>query len=228
MKKIFILFLSLFICSISLAQENDQLGSWYMYFGNFRFKESPWAIHGEAQHRNYNILGDLDQLLLRTGLQYNLKSGQASFLVGYARITSGTIGDSKETIHESRIYQEGILRQKLGRVGLMHRYRIEQRWIQNQNFRTRYRYALFLNFPLNRLDLSEKGSVYLQIYDEIFINGQRTENVTQLYDRNRIYAGLGYRVAKGIAFQIGFMEQTTANFSNSQLQFSMFHQMYSK
>lgn len=228
MKKIFTLLLAISICSISLAQENDQLGSWYMYFGNFRFKESPWAIHGEAQHRNYNLLGDLDQLLLRTGLQYNLKSGQGSFLIGYASITSGTLGDSKETIHESRIYQEAILRQKLGRLGLMHRYRFEQRWIENQNLRTRYRYALFLNIPLNSQDLSEKNSVYLQIYDEIFINGQRTERVSQLFDRNRIYAGLGYRVAKGLAFQLGVMEQTTPNFSNTQLQFSAFHQLYSQ
>ena len=197
-----------------------------MYFGNFRFKESSWAIHGEAQYRNYNFLGDLDQLLLRTGLQYNLKSGQASFLAGYASITSGALGESNETFHENRIYQEAILRQKLGRVGIMHRYRFEQRWIANQDLRTRLRYALFLNIPLNSKELTEKGSVYIQIYDELFINGQRTERVTQLFDRNRIYAALGYRVSQGLAFQVGFMEQTTSNFSNSQLQFTCFHQMH--
>ncbi|WP_026950246.1 DUF2490 domain-containing protein [Algoriphagus mannitolivorans] len=228
MKKTLILLLSFFIGSFSFAQQNEQLGSWYMYFGNFRFKDSPWAIHGEAQHRNYNILGDLDQLLLRTGLQYNLKSGQASFLAGYASITSGALGESKETFHESRIYQEAIVRQKLGKVGLMHRYRFEQRWIENQDLRTRFRYAVFVNVPLNSKDLAEKGSLYFQVYDELFINGQRTARVTQIFDRNRLYAGLGYRVAKGLAFQLGFMEQTTANFSNSQLQFSCFHQLYGK
>lgn len=228
MKKTVFLFFALLIGSFSFAQENDQLGSWYIYFGNFRFKESPWAIHGEAQHRNFNFLGDLDQLLLRTGLQYNLKSGQVSFLAGYGSITSGTLGESTNTIHESRIYQEAIVRQKLGKVGLMHRYRFEQRWVENQDFRTRLRYAVFLNIPLNAKDLSEKGSLYIQIYDELFINGQKTQQVAQLFDRNRIYGALGYRVAKGLAFQMGFMEQTTSNFSNSQLQFTCFHQMVGK
>lgn len=228
MKKSVILLFCFWIGGFSYAQKNDQLGSWYMYFGNFRFKDSPWAIHGEAQYRNYNILGDLDQLLVRTGLQYNLKSGQASFLTGYASITSGEIGESNNTFHESRIYQEAIIRQKLGKIGLMHRYRFEQRWIEEQDIRTRFRYAIFVNVPLNSKDLAEKGSMYIQVYDEIFINGQRTPRVTQIFDRNRIYAGLGYRVAKGLAFQLGFMEQTTANFSNSQLQFSLFHQMYGK
>lgn len=228
MKKAISLAFVLIWATNSFAQENDQLGSWYMYFGNYRFKDSPWAIHGEAQYRNYNLLGDLDQLLLRTGLQYNLKSGQASFLAGYASITSGALGESNETIHENRIYQEAILKQKLGRIGINHRYRFEQRWIENQDLRTRFRYALFLNFPLNSKDLAEKGSIYLQIYDEIFINGQKTERVNQIFDRNRLYGGFGYRITKGFAFQLGFMEQTTANFSNSQLQFSFFHQMSGK
>ncbi|HAH38625.1 MAG TPA: DUF2490 domain-containing protein, partial [Algoriphagus sp.] len=57
-----------------------------MYFGNFRFQESPWAIHGEIQYRNHNIVGDLEQLLIRTGLQYNLKDGSASFTLGYGNI----------------------------------------------------------------------------------------------------------------------------------------------
>lgn len=228
MKKAIFLILTLFLLSNSKAQENDQVGAWYMYFGNFRFSDTPWAIHGEAQYRNYNLLGDLDQLLLRTGLQYNLKNGQASFLAGYASITSGTLGESAATIHENRIYQEAILRQKLGRVGLMHRYRFEQRWIESQDLRTRYRYALFVNVPLNAKDLSEKGSIYLQVYDEIFIHGQKTEFNAQYFDRNRLYGGFGYRVQKNLAFQFGFLEQTTANFSNSQLQFTCFHQLYSR
>ena len=227
MKKFILITFLFFFHLQSFAQENDQLGAWYMYFGNFRFSESPWAIHGEAQYRNFNLMGDLDQLLLRTGLQYNLKSGQASFLAGYASITSGTLGDNSETIHENRTYQEAILRQKLGKLGLMHRYRFEQRWIPNQDFRTRFRYALFLNIPLNEKELSEKGSVYFQIYDEIFINGQKTDLVSHLFDRNRIYGGLGYRALKNMAIQFGIMEQTTQSFSNTQLQVSVFHQLFS-
>lgn len=222
---------TLIIISLTLqgyGQSNDKSGAWYMYFGNLRFKESPWAIHGEAQFRNFNTFGDLDQLLLRTGLQYNSKSGQSSFLAGYASITNGKEGDSKSTFHENRLYQEVILRQKTGKLGLMHRYRFEQRWIENQDFRTRFRYAFFVNVPLNSKELSEKGTVYLQIYDEIFINGEKLKGKVQLFDRNRLYLGLGYRLQKGLALQLGFMEQTTNSVSRGQFQLGVHQQLYTK
>jgi hypothetical protein len=228
MKKVIFLLLSIGLGFNSYAQSEDQLGAWYMYFGNFRFTDTPWAIHAEAQYRDNQILGDLEQLLLRTGLQYNLKSGQASFLAGYASITTGTLGESTATFHENRIYQEAILRQKLGRVSLMHRYRFEQRWIAEQNFRTRVRYGLFLNIPLNSKEMNEKGSVYIQVYDELFINTKKLTASMQYFDRNRIYMGLGLRPYKNLALQFGFMDQSTNNFSKPQLQFSVFHQGFLK
>lgn len=230
MKKLLILVLLSIFSFSSFAQDDSDLGSWYMYFGNFRFSDSPWAIHGEVQYRNHNMVGDLEQLLIRSGLQYNIKSGQASFLLGYASVTTGAHGDIDASIHENRIYQEAILRQKLGKVGLMHRYRFEQRWVGDTDLRTRFRYALFVNVPLNKKELSEKGAFYAQIYDEIFINGKMPDSpaANQYFDRNRLYMGLGYRVAPGMALQFGVMEQTGNSFSKTQLQFSAFHQLYSK
>ncbi len=230
MKKLLILSLISIFSFPALAQSDSELGSWYMYFGNFRFSESPWAIHGEVQYRNHNIVGSLEQLLLRTGLQYNPKSGQASFLVGYASVTTGAHGDVAASFHENRIYQEVILRQKLGRVGLMHRYRFEQRWIGESDLRTRFRYAVFVNVPLNKKDLSQKGVFYAQLYDEVFINGNQPADVAvhRYFDRNRLYLGLGYRTSAKLALQLGIMEQTGNSFSKTQLQFSATHQLFSK
>ena len=211
----------------SFGQNNPELGSWYMYFGNFRFQESPWAIHGEIQYRNHNIVGDLEQLLIRTGLQYNLKDGSASFTLGYGNITTQPPGESTVSVPESRIYQEAILRQKVSKVGIMHRFRYEQRWVESSPFRSRFRYALFLNVPLNSKSLSEKGSWYLQLYDELFINGEKLDGLVEYFDRNRLYGGLGYRIQNQLAVQVGFMEQKTNRFSKNQLQFSVFHQLYS-
>jgi hypothetical protein len=228
MKKfLFILLISALMSPI-MAQTGPQTGTWFMYFGNLRFKDSPWAIHGEAQLRNFKTFNDLDQLLLRTGIQYNSKSGQSSFLAGYASITNGKAGDSDATFHENRLYQEVILRQKTGRLGLIHRYRFEQRWIENQDFRSRFRYAVFLNIPLNTKELTEIGSIYLQVYDEIFINGEKLKGKVQLFDRNRLYLGFGYRLKKGLALQFGFMEQTTNSASKGQLQLGIHQQLFSR
>jgi hypothetical protein len=228
MKKLLASLLICFLINPVFSQVENDMGAWYMYFGNLKFSDSPWAIHGEVQYRNHNKLGDLEQLLLRTGLQYNLKSGQASFLAGYASITTDIPGKPSNSFHENRIYQEVILRQKLNRVGLMHRYRFEQRWIEELNMRTRFRYSIFVNVPLNDKDLSEKGAIYGQIYDELFINGQKPTDNSQFFDRNRLYVGLGYRTSTALAFQLGKMEQSTNLSSKTQLQISAFHQLFSK
>ena len=228
MKKIILLLAFISFSNVGFAQQDNDLGAWYIYFGNFRFTESPWAIHGEVQYRNHNTIGDLEQLLLRTGLQYNHKSGNASFLAGYGSITSQAEGDATNSIHENRVYQEVILKQTIGKVGFMHRFRYEQRWIEIQDFRTRFRYAIFVNVPINSLALGEKGSWYVQGYDELFINGEKLDDKVEYFDRNRLYLGLGYRVRKNLAFQVGIMQQATDSKSKTYLQFTAFHQLYSR
>lgn len=228
MKKIILLLAFISFSNVGFAQQDNDLGAWYIYFGNFRFTESPWAIHGEAQYRNHNTIGDLEQLLLRTGLQYNHKSGNASFLAGYGSITSQAEGDATNSIHENRVYQEVILKQTIGKVGFMHRFRYEQRWIEIQDFRTRFRYAIFVNVPINSLALGKKGSWYVQGYDELFINGEKLDDKVEYFDRNRLYLGLGYRVRKNLAFQVGIMQQATDSKSKTYLQFTAFHQLYSR
>lgn len=228
MKKFIFLLAFISVSNLGFAQDSSDLGAWYMYFGNFRFSETPWAIHGEAQYRNHNLIGDLEQLLLRTGLQYNLNNGAASFLTGYASISTESEGEPTIAFHENRLYQEIILRQKVGKVGLMHRFRYEQRWIENVDFKTRFRYAIFVNVPINSIELGEKGSWYIQAYDELFINGEKLNDTVEYFDRNRLYLGLGYRVVKNLSFQIGIMEQSTDTSSKTYLQLSAFHQLYSR
>lgn len=228
MKKLVFLLAFFSFSKSCFAQESSDLGAWYIYFGNFRFAESPWAIHGEAQYRNHNLIGDLEQMLLRTGLQYNLNNDAVSFLAGYGSISTETEGEPTLAFHENRLYQEVILRQKVGKVGFMHRFRYEQRWIENLDFKTRFRYAIFVNVPINSIELGEKGSWYIQAYDELFINGEKLNDMVEYFDRNRLYLGLGYRVVKNLSFQLGIMEQTTDSHSKTYLQLTAFHQLYSR
>jgi len=143
------------------AQVNDkQLGAWYMYFWDTSFKESGFGVQGDVQYRNWNVLGDLEQLLLRAGATYKPKNVNLKMVLGYAHITSGQFGESDYTSTESRIYQEFLIPNKVGnRFYLKHRFRYEQRFVENQDFRTRYRYNLFLNVPLNSKEIVNK-SVY--------------------------------------------------------------------
>ena len=209
--------------------DEERTGAWYMYFFNASFGESVVGFQGDIQYRNWNLAGDLEQLLLRGGISYQPRESAARFTLGVAHITSGVMGESDATTMESRIYQEALLPHKpLERVFLTHRFRYEQRFVEDQDFRTRFRYALFMNIPLNQPAL-EKGSVYLALYNETFINGERETGAgreVELFDRNRTYLGAGYGLSDRLRIQAGWMKQTTDNWSKSQLQLSLHHRLF--
>lgn len=206
--------------------DEDQLGAWYMYFGSLQFGDGPWGLQGDYQFRFWEPAGDLEQILLRTGLTYTPVGTNIKFTLGYASITSGVPGESDATSHENRIYQEALIGQRIGkRFHLTHRFRSEQRFVEGQDFRTRYRYNIFVNVPLNTTEL-EKGAIYLALYNEIFINGETTtngDNEIDRFDRNRTYLGLGYGITDRLRAQLGWMNQTTANWEKKQLQVSLHH-----
>jgi hypothetical protein len=227
MKKLLFVLAILFSTIKGTAQvDESQTGAWYMYFFNKQFKDSQWGIQGDFQYRDWAGLGDMEQLLLRSGLTFKPKDANVMFTLGYANITSGVPGEISDTSAENRIYQEALIPQKLGsRYFLTHRFRYEQRFVEDQDFRTRYRYMLFFNVPFNKTEL-EKDAIYLALYNELFINGQTDigdGRTTELFDRNRTYLGLGYVLSSKIRIQLGWMNQKTVNWGKGQLQFSLHH-----
>jgi hypothetical protein len=227
MKNFIVVFLTILLGIESYAQiDEDQSGAWYMYFYNYQFKDSQWGIQGDVQYRDWQFLGDQEQLLLRSGLTFKPKNAGIMFTMGVANITTGQFGYSNATSNENRMYQEALIPHKIGSKFLItHRFRYEQRFVANQDFRTRYRYNLFINVPFNNKDLIPK-TIYGAFYNELFINGEKNigdNRTVELFDRNRTYLGLGYVLNINIRFQLGWMNQTTNNWSKPQLQFSMHH-----
>ncbi len=208
--------------------EEGDVGAWYMYFFNAPFGESRWGVQGDVQYRNWDVVGDLEQLLLRGGLTWRPGSNDVLLTLGYANITTGEFGPGDSTITENRTYQEASLPQKIGRrVYLRHRFRYEQRWVEGQSFRTRYRYALFLNVPLNQPTMN-RGAWYLALYNEVFINGQRqvgNGREVEYFDRNRLYGAVGYAISDTIRVQGGYMHQYSNAFEKGQIQVSL-HQAF--
>lgn len=224
--KLSILF-ALLSFSISTAQiEQSQTGAWYMYFFKTQFKDSKFGLQGDLQYRNWNTIGDLEQLLVRAGLTYTPKDVDILFTLGIANITTGTFGDNNETTGETRFYQEALIPQKLGhRVYLNHRFRYEQRFVDNQDLRTRYRYNLIMSIPINKRAL-EKNAVYVALYNELFVNGETNigaNRTVEFFDRNRTYLGLGYVLKPKQKIQLGWMNQKTVTWGKGQLQLSFHH-----
>tara|TARA_B110000091_G_scaffold33267_1_gene35043 strand:- start:110 stop:775 length:666 start_codon:yes stop_codon:yes gene_type:complete len=194
---------------IALSQNSD-FGNWLIYIGNNKLN-SKWNIHNEVQYRNYNTIGDLEQLLIRTGLGYTFNDKKNNVLLGYGYILSENYisnSDNKATINEHRIFQQFTASQTFGKVKLSHRYRFEQRFVES-NFKMRLRYFLSLNIPIN---IMENNKYYLSAYNEIFLNTK-----TSVFDRNRLYGGIGYNINRAIRIEVGYMNQFFERSNRDQL-----------
>jgi intein/homing endonuclease len=217
MKIINVIVISICFLNVSYSQKTET-GNWFMYFGNQKInKNINW--HNEIQHRNYNFIGDFNQLILRTGIGFNLTEDNNNLLLGYGYINTEKYlanSDQKVNVNEHRIFQQFISKQNFGRFFVQHRYRVEERFLKN-DFQLRLRYFLGINIPLNKKTL-EKNTIYLSSYNEIFINSEKP-----LFDRNRLYGALGYFIHKNLKMEVGFMSQSLEDSNRNQFQIAIFN-----
>lgn len=197
----------------SMAQESS-FGNWLIYFGNKQINQQ-WNWHHEVQYRNYNVFDDLEQLLLRTGMGYNL-SETNNVLLGYGYILSENYVESPEgkvQVNEHRMYQQFITKQQFGGSILQHRYRLEQRFVEN-DFRLRFRYFLGINLPFSH---KENNKFYFSAYNEIFLNTK-----SPIFDRTRLFGGFGHKMSNTVRLELGYMNQFFETGSRDQFNIMTF------
>jgi hypothetical protein len=215
MRRFFTIISIISILTSVQAQENgeDDLGAWYMYFGTNKISNK-LSIHTEAQFRYYETASNFNQLLLRTGLNYHINP-EAIVTAGYGYIsTDGTfeefVGEENSTEH--RIFEQLILKNKVGQFYFEHRYRLEQRFIEAYDFNEtqhRARYRLQLTLPLTDI-------FFLNFYDEIFVNLQG-----ETFGQNRLYAALGINVTENLSVQAGYLKNHFTGANYDRLQFGI-------
>ena len=219
MKKIFILtviFLAGSISFISMAQ--TQFTGWTALFTTFKTGKKT-SIHADVQIRSSDELKQVQTLLLRTGLNIHL-SKKIIITAGYAFIhNKRSIGNVSGYVPEHRVWEQLIYTHKLKNIFVAHRFRLEQRFIsktvvvnnelENEGnvYANRFRYFIRNILPF-KTETSFKKGMFAALQNEVFLNIGNTRNVNgSIFDQNRLYLALGYRLHTKADLEIGYMNQ---------------------
>ncbi len=181
-----------------------------MYFGNHKLNDKI-GLHTEYQFRRHDFAADWQQSLMRIGLDYYLPK-KAMLTAGYGWIVSFPYGEQPISVkfNEHRIWQQFMMNENIGRFYFNHRYRLEQRFLENTavdtdgyRFRQRARYRLFITIPISNKTL-EDNTLFFSTYDEVFL-GFGEGILRNILDQNRLYFALGWRFNKDMNVQLGYL-----------------------
>ena len=192
--------------------------AWYDYTGTFHFKPK-WALYTELSLRRADarfpqlLGGGPQQTLVRSALLYQL-SNDLQVGGGYVYSQTFAYGDYPGSITpESRLFEQVQYTIPIGRLQLTQRGRLEQRWPRNAtggtDYTNRTRYQLQLEMPLFKSQLSDPGP-YAVLYNEAFLSFGRRVGLN-VFDQNRLGAGLGYAFSKQAKLEVGYLNQILAH-----------------
>jgi hypothetical protein len=219
MKKLFYILLLVTLTKVNFAQKviSNQQHAWVTYQGNHKLT-SKIGLHTEYQWRRADYFQHWQQSLLRVGVDYYLHPN-AFFTVGYGNIITYQYGDMpvNHPFNEHRIWQQFNQKNSIGRFEIQHRYRLEQRFMDNYvkqgttyersgtNYRNRIRYRCMAILPINHKSM-ENNTLFLNVNDEVFL-GFGEGIGTNILDQNRLQFALGFKFNSALTLQAGYLNQ---------------------
>ncbi|MVM32121.1 DUF2490 domain-containing protein [Spirosoma sp. HMF4905] len=186
------------------------LGSWLIATVQLPGGDKKWGGFAELQARSNGTFSQYFYNELKAGVSYDLDKNFSLMVAGgryatydYQDLSTGPLNTEK------RLWEQLIINQYLSRLKFEHRYRIEQRWFTYRDgttpYRNRIRYRMNMFVPLNNRTITDK-TAFLSLYDEIFVNP-----LGPTFERNRLYAGVGYQFDQHWIIQLGLINQTNYN-----------------
>ncbi|WAC41102.1 DUF2490 domain-containing protein [Pedobacter sp. SL55] len=208
----------IFTTTSLFAQTINQNTGWFLFLNSTKFNDK-WGMHFDLQLRSEDKWDGLRNLLVRPGVTYYINKNSNATL-GYLFTQTYLPNDIlvgaaslKNTLTEHRIWQQYIYsHQPWKGAALSHRFRLEQRFIERQTddlFSQRLRYFFRLIQPLQKQEGAFTKGVFAALQNELFFNIQNKEKVNgSLFDQNRAYLAVGYRVSKGFDVEAGYLNQS--------------------
>lgn len=193
------------IYSLSNAQTNHRIGNWNTLI--LKAKISPKvSLINENQYRSYNYDLKYDYFEVKAGISYSFtKNLTGLFGTGfYNTYQTGGLFQTPARQKEFRTWFELNYKHVFSRFNFDHRVRIEQRFIP-KNYKNRARYRFGIMVPVNKTELVQ-GCIYLAAYDEPWF-----PQYGPFIEKNRLYAGMGYKISGITTLQIGIMNDNDYN-----------------
>ncbi len=222
MKQILLLVMAIAIAHQALAQtapafipryNYNNYNVWGSFTGTAKLNKK-FDAHIDLQIRQSNYVASPMQYMIRPGVIYNVND-QFALGLGYLYSITykyGELPQTKYTFPEHRIWEQVVLKNKINRVEIQQRLRMEHRWIgevsadmqvDRYRYQNRFRYLLRANIPLNGEKI-DKGVFYLCAYDELMISFGKNVG-GNVYDQNRLFGGIGYHLGKAGRIEVGYM-----------------------
>lgn len=215
--------LLIFLFSLAAKGQNDRLRDanqigWFVYNGDHALAKR-WELHTEYQGRRTDFIRHWQQSLARVGLTHQI-APKLKLSGGYTSLVTYPYGeyptaDQGVPYPERRLYEDVQLSDTLGKIGLGHRFRLEQRWIAeltnrrvtDWEFQNRARYQFSATVPLCGLTLDDR-EWYLTFFDELFIGFGRNVG-RNVFNQHRISGGIGYQFREHFKLELAYLNQIT-------------------
>lgn len=188
---------------------------WVRYFGKYKLSDK-WTLNLEVEDRHFFKHGrQANWILPRVGIERKLGAGWKAG-GGFTYYTASNPADPNAseslTVPELRPHQYLTSDRAVGKLGISHRFQLEERWVHNSSgdhltggysFKGRFRYRFQLQYPLTRKQ-SGVGALALKASDEIMLNIGHSI-VANTFDQNRVYVALNYGLSKSFQLELGYI-----------------------
>jgi hypothetical protein len=164
-----------------------------------------WFWYQENHYRRRSSLDNRSDFIGRMGQLYN-RFGLTYLVADNFEVTFGPTlvwnfspePDNPEyltSILEPRFWHQWLFTQAVGRVKILHQFRIEHRFKRGNEigadykFTNRWRYKFLAYIPLNKSKM-ENRTFFISPSNEFFFESGR--HVPNIFEENRVYTAIGY------------------------------------
>ncbi len=186
---------------------------WFLVHGDYKISDKV-GLDSEVHLRVANMGDSKQQTLLRPSVYYQAHE-QVRFYFGYTYINTYPYGDRPVAARtpEHNLWAQATVNHNINKLGLSHRYRLEQRWVGNvvatpdghnvegSTHKNRLRYRITAKFNLPNQD-----KFYVALFDEIFVNYGKNVG-TNFFDQNWIYGGIGCKLNEQSNLELAYQWQ---------------------